>query len=148
LLYIHLSLFTDTTVIAISYPHTLSDQFGISNIMRAWFGLIRGETPPAMVGYDNDVLAGEKSYDDYVKDDRARTGKIRVRWPLEYVTVALGLIPELIWHPKEDSHILFFPHAHVQALRQRFSAELKERNSDEPGLSTGDVLSGVLAKVR
>jgi hypothetical protein len=147
MLYIHLSLFTDATVIATSIPHALSDQFGVSNIMRAWLGLTRGETPASMVGYNKDELATGKEYKDYPTTETNRKWKIRVKWPLERLLVILNFIPELIMHPTEDSHILFFPRSYVQLLRKRFSADLAEKYGVDPGLSSGDVLLGVLTKV-
>lgn len=49
LLYVHLSHFANATVIAISCPHVVADQFGKVNIVKAWVGLIEDETPPPMI---------------------------------------------------------------------------------------------------
>lgn len=147
LLYVHFSLFADATVIALSTPHAFCDQFGLGNIMRAWFGLTRGETPPAMVGYDEDVLANGKKYTDYPTHELCKRGKVRVRWFGEYLFVILGFIPEMIMHPEEDRHIVFFPRPYVQLLRRRYTAELQEKYGVDPGLSSGDVLYGILTKV-
>ncbi|KAL3477733.1 hypothetical protein BJX99DRAFT_225647 [Aspergillus californicus] len=147
LLYVHLSLFTDATVIAISCPHVVADQFGVANIMRAWFGLTRGETPVPMVGYDVDVLReGKKSYADYPEKERFRKGKSHVRRPLEYFFVILGFILEFILYRKESSHIVFFPMPFLQRLREKYTKELTEEHGSDPGLSSGDIILGILTK--
>ncbi|OKL61842.1 hypothetical protein UA08_02300 [Talaromyces atroroseus] len=147
MLYIHLSLFTDATVIATSVPHPLCDQFGLSNIMRAWLGLTRGETPTPMVGYNQDVLATGKEYNDYPSAETARKGKVRLFLPLEYWLVVLYFIPEVIIHPKEESSIIFFPRPCLQRLRERYTADLTEKYDLNPGLSNNDIIFGVLTKL-
>ncbi|KAI9374547.1 hypothetical protein BJX61DRAFT_285202 [Aspergillus egyptiacus] len=149
LLYVHLTVFTDATVIATSIPHALADQFGVGNIMRAWFGLTRGETPPAMVGHDEDIMASVgKDVSEYSREEISRKGKARLQWPLESLFVMLGFLGDLIWYPSERSHIVFFPRSFVQQLRARYSKELEAEYGADPGLSSGDVILGVLAKVR
>jgi hypothetical protein len=147
LLYIHLSLFTDATAIAISCPHAVADQFGMANIVKAWLGLTRGEAPPSMVGYNEDVLANGKSYADYPKEKVFRKGRIRVRRHMEYFFVVLGFIPELVVNRKESSHTVFFPLPLVQSLRERHSKMLAEKYGVDPGISNGDILTGILTKV-
>jgi hypothetical protein len=51
LLYIHLTNFNDATAVAMNCPHTLADQFGVANIVKAWLGICEGKIPPPMVGY-------------------------------------------------------------------------------------------------
>lgn len=88
-----MSLCTDATVIAISCPHVVGDQFGMANIMKALLGQTRGEAPPSMVGVNDDVLANGKSYTDYQKEEVVRKGRMRVRRKMEYPFVILGSFP-------------------------------------------------------
>ncbi|EED16187.1 conserved hypothetical protein [Talaromyces stipitatus ATCC 10500] len=149
LLFVHLSLFTDASVVALSVPHTVADQMGVGNIMRAWFGLAyHNKTPPEMTGYTGDILAtSAKKYTDWPKHEIYRKGLSRVRNKFEYFFVVLGFVPELVLNKKEDSHIVFFPRPMLERLRERYTTELKEEYGDDPGLSLGDVINAILTKV-
>jgi len=146
ILYVHLSLFTDVTVIFVSIPHVVADQLGKASIIRAWLGLVEGKQPPPMHGNNEDVLPGKTPFNQIPKDKAYRKGKIRVRRPLENFFVNLGLIPELIRHPKEEAHILFFPHFLTQSLRERCVKQLEEAHKGPVVLTDGDVLTAILTK--
>lgn len=147
LLYVHLSLFTDATVIALSFPHALCDQYGVGNIMRAWLGITKGIDPPAMVGQNEDVLSGGKPYNDYPKEEICRKGYVRVRRTLEYPLVIMGFLTDLILHRSEAPHIVYFPRPFLQSLRDRYSKELTEKYGADPGLGSGDIILAILTKV-
>jgi len=147
LLYIHLSSFTDSTVIGVSLPHVASDQFGLANIMKAWLGVAKGEAPPPLVGYDKDILANGKAYKDYPKKEVVRKGRMRVRRRFEYPFVIMGFIPELIIHSKEIAHTLFLPLPLVASLRERCAKELMDKYSKDPGITNGDIITGLALKV-
>lgn len=148
LLYIHISTFTDATVIAISIPHVVSDQFGLVNIIKAWLGCTKSQPPPPMVGYNNDVLTNGKSYDSYRTEDIVRKGRLRVRRKMEYPVVVAGLIPDLVVHREEVSHLLFLPLPLLQSLRERHTKVLTDKYGTNPGISHGDIITGVVLKVR
>lgn len=147
MLYVHMSLFADATVVAVSYPHVLGDQLGLANIMKAWLGLIKGEAPPPMAGVDTDVLPNEKSYADYPKKEVVRKGKMRVRGKMEDPLVTLAFLPDFILHPKEDKFIAFLPQPLVDSLRQRHSKALAEKYGADPGITNNDIITGILLKV-
>ncbi|KAI1855917.1 hypothetical protein JX265_012000 [Neoarthrinium moseri] len=145
LLFVHLTFFADATVVAISCPHVLADQFGLANIVKAWLGVIEGKTPPPMVGHDEDVLA-KRPYSDYPKREVVRKGKMRVRRRGEYMFVLLGFMSEFVFHRREESHMVFFPLPLVNFLRARHSKSLEEKYGTSPGLSSGDIISAILLK--
>ncbi|TAQ86634.1 hypothetical protein B7494_g5046 [Chlorociboria aeruginascens] len=146
LLYVHISLFADTTVIGINVPHMLVDQFGMGNILKAWSRLISGQGPPPMIGGDSDIFADVKLHADYPKKEVARKGRMRVRGRMEYPFVILGYIPEFILHPKEVNHTLFLPLPLVESLREKFKRELVQKYGAEPGISNGDVITAIIFK--
>jgi hypothetical protein len=147
LLHVHMSTFTDdTTVIAISCPHAVGDQYGLANIMKAWLGLTKGELPPAMVGFNEDVIPKGKEYSEYKKEEIVRKGRMRVRRTGEYPMIILGAIPDLILRPNEENHSLFVPVPVVESLKERCTKVLKEKYGTDPGLTNGDILTGILMK--
>jgi hypothetical protein len=148
LLYVHMSKFTnDTTVIAISSPHILGDQYGMANIMKAWLGLAKGEVPPAMVGFNEDVIPKGKEYSEYKQEEIVRKGRLRVRGTGEHGMAILGLIPNLVLQPKEESCSLFIPVPVVESLKKRYTKDLAGKYGIDPSLTNGDILTGVIVKV-
>lgn len=68
---------------------------------------------------------------------------------LKYMQIMSGLIRSVVRHPKEERRTLFLPSAFVQDLRER-QQELVTRQlgPDAPRISSGDVVAGLLCKVR
>ncbi|KAH8900504.1 hypothetical protein GQ53DRAFT_835516 [Thozetella sp. PMI_491] len=147
LLYVHLTYFDNATVIATSLPHVAADQGGLANIVKAWLGLIKGKTPPPMLGYDTDVLATEKPYASYPKNEIVRKGRLRIIHPLAYLLVILGILGELIFFRKELHRTLFVPISVVESHRKRYSKALEAKYGTSPGISTGDVLTAIILKL-
>ncbi|OBT78162.1 hypothetical protein VF21_02754 [Pseudogymnoascus sp. 05NY08] len=146
LIYAQVSLFVDATVIALSVPHVFGDQLGLANIVKAWMGIIGGVTPPPMVGIKDDIFANMKDYADYPPQDVKRKGRVAVRRWGEYPLVILGLIPELIRDRVEDAYTVFIPVPLVESLRERYGKELAEKYGENPGITNGDIVSGILLK--
>ncbi|KXX81985.1 hypothetical protein MMYC01_201523, partial [Madurella mycetomatis] len=103
MLYVHMSFFADATVILLSMPHMLGDQMGKASLVRAWLALVEGREPPAMYGYNEDVVPGHIPRDQIPKEELYRKGKLHVRKPLEYLFCVMGFMPELVFHPKETA---------------------------------------------
>lgn len=150
LLYVHLSLYTDATVIALGLPHVLADQMGVANIMRAWFGLAYENTPPPeMIGYNEDIFQTPttKDYADYPHNQMYRKGKSKIRNAWEYIFVIIGFLPELIFNRMERQHIVFLPRLMLERLKEQYRKELTAQYGAEPGLSGSDIVSAILIKV-
>ncbi|KAH8599506.1 hypothetical protein B0O99DRAFT_659317 [Bisporella sp. PMI_857] len=130
LLYVQFSSFTDATVLAISAPHVLGDQFGLGNILKAWLGMVRGVAPPSMIGYDDDIVFNNgKLYNEYSKKERKKKGRMRI-----------------ILEKQEVTHTVFLPHSLLQALRARVVRDLAEEKGGDPGISVGDIITGIMMK--
>lgn len=147
-LYVHLSLFSDATVICMGIPHPVADQMGVSNIMSAWLDLVEGKEPPPFVGYEEDILPGsDRAYEDYPKSETFRKGRQRIFRRGEYFFVVLPFIPDLVINSKEDTCILFLPLPLIQSLRERYSKTLTGKHADFSRISDGDVISSIMVKV-
>jgi hypothetical protein len=147
LLYVHLTFSADATVIATSLPHVVADQYGLSNILKAWLGLADGRDPPPMVGYSDDALPKSKPYTEFSKEEVFRKGRMRVRRKMEYLFVILGLIPDIIAYKKESAHIFFFPRSLIQSLRKRHSKTLAGQYGPNISISEGDIITAIITKV-
>lgn len=146
LLYFHLTNFSDATIIAMSCPHILADQSGVANIVKAWICVLEGKTPPAMMGYRDDVLARAVP-SDRTLTKATRKGKMRVRSKLDMALVMAGIVHELIKNRKEESYIVFLPAQLIESLRQRTIKALEQEGESVPQISSGDIITAILTKV-
>ncbi|KZL85763.1 hypothetical protein CI238_05312 [Colletotrichum incanum] len=149
MIWVHVSTFTDATVVGVNLPHALSDQLGLRNILKAWLGILKGEVPPPMLGLRDDILseAVPKSYSELTKAETRRKGKVRVRGKREYFKVLMGFAPDLVMHPSDVNHLLFIPLPLVESLRKRHGEELAKRHGDHVRISNGDIVAGILLKL-
>ncbi|CEL03438.1 hypothetical protein ASPCAL04592 [Aspergillus calidoustus] len=146
LLYVHLTFATDATVIATSLPHTVADQYGLGNVMKAWLGLVEGEIPPPMVGHSDDALPKSKPYNAFPKNVVFRKGRMRVRRRMEHFFVILGLIPDIVKYKEEPAHIVFFPRRLIRSLQERHQHVLRDTYGPDTTISEGDILTAIITK--
>lgn len=148
LLYVHLSRFSDASVVAISMPHSLGDQFGLATIMRAWLAQARGESPPPMMdATDGKIPEPPKQYAEYPREEIVRKGKMRIRRWGEYLFIVLLFIWDQIVHSKEVSYTMFLPRPLVAGIRERHAKTIVEKYGADPGISSGDIITGICLKV-
>ncbi|KAK4237959.1 hypothetical protein C8A03DRAFT_44244 [Achaetomium macrosporum] len=146
MLLVHLSLFSDATVITISHPHILGDQLGLGNIIKAWLGLLEDKAPPPMLGHSEDILPGQKPFAQYPRSETCKKGRHHVYGRFERLCVLLPFVWEMTVESKEERATLFFPLPLVQSLRERHTAALTEKYGASPELTNADIISGIMAK--
>ncbi|EEU37513.1 uncharacterized protein NECHADRAFT_86403 [Fusarium vanettenii 77-13-4] len=146
LLYVHLTIFSDASVVAMSCPHVLADQFGVASIVKAWLKVARREAPPDMLGYRDDVLPPGHPIFDYI-DKESRKGMMRARGKRDQTAVMAGIVLDLVKAREEESHIAFVPAQLVERLRKRTSKVLAEKNESVPDISNGDILTAIFTKM-
>jgi hypothetical protein len=71
---------------------------------------------------------------------------MRARRTGEYPVIVLEVIPDLILRLKEVNHSLFVPVPVVESLKEHHTKALKEKYGTGPGLTNGDILTGVLRR--
>ncbi|UPK95372.1 hypothetical protein LCI18_006307 [Fusarium solani-melongenae] len=146
LLYVHLTIFNDASVVAMSCPHVLADQFGVANIVKAWLTVARGEVPPDMLGYRDDVLPPGHPIFDFI-DKESRKGMMRARGRRDQTAVMASIVLDLVKARKEESHIVFIPLQLVERLREQTSRILLEEDESPPDISNGDILTAIFTKM-
>jgi hypothetical protein len=146
-LLVKITLFADATVFGISIPHVVCDALGLGSIIRAWLGLVEGKTPPTMIGTREDFLPGQKPFAEYAKAEVTAKGQTRLKGRFDGVLVPLGFVPQLVRNSKEVGSVLLFPTGVVQRLRERIVQGFVERGDTDPGLTSSDVITAILAKV-
>lgn len=145
LLLVHLTYYTDATVVSVNLPHCVSDQLGYGSVLNAWIDVMKGKEPRPFIELPEDALDGEK---DISKKELYKKYEYRLRTKAERAEVLMGIVPELIVRSKEIRCILFLPVTIITTLRDRWRRELKAKyGADAADITNGDVVVGVIAKV-
>jgi len=108
LLSVHLTRYTNSTVVAMNLPHAVADQMGFGSLIKAWLLVYRGEQPPPFLDLSQGQLDGPKNVSS--KDMRTK-GKYRLVSRKEKLEINLGLMLHLMPPSKEERRTLFFPTA-------------------------------------
>ncbi|KAK0609737.1 hypothetical protein B0T17DRAFT_512570 [Bombardia bombarda] len=138
ILCLHITSFTDATLVALSHPHTLADAMGMAGIMTAWSHVLSGRpdlvVPVASPRHDVLSLVGEES------DDRAQDRFILEHTLMKGVSMALFVVRvvwDLLTRREVPVHHVFLPAKFVSHLRQQARDELVQA----PFLSDGDLIT-------
>ncbi|KAJ5369881.1 BCL5p protein [Penicillium cataractarum] len=143
LLFVHITKYTDSTIVALNLPHSVSDQLGFGSMINAWMQVLNGETPPEFVELSVDALDGPK----LSQKELRMKGKFRILSSRERATKIIPFIPGFVRDPKEVRKTLFLPVNLVDDLRERCMVKLKAKyGEDAATLSNADVITAILAK--
>jgi Transferase family len=146
LLLVHVTHYSkDATVIAMNLPHAVGDMMGYASLVRAWLQVAAGEEPMPFLELEPNRLDGPQ---DLPPADLRKKGQYRLMSKKERIQLISGFVPELMAHPKEARHTIFFPFFTIEGLRKRCNESLKAKHGLEtPLLSNADILSSLLVKV-
>ncbi|KAK5995957.1 Acetyltransferase BOT5-like protein [Cladobotryum mycophilum] len=145
LLLVHLTRYTNATVVGTNLPHCVSDQMGYGSVIRAWIQVMRGKQPAPFL---NPAPEEFQAREEFSMKELRKKGTFRLKTKGEKTRTLMGIVPELIKHPKEERKTIFFPVDVVQGLKERWDESLKaEYGVDVPSITNGDVIVGVLTKM-
>lgn len=135
---LHIVSFTDSTLISISLPHTLTDGTGGAQIYRCWALALQGrddEIPP-FHGYNEDPLAtfGETTSEPYMHAHRQLTG-----WR-KWLFILYQIYDS--WRYRTASRIVCVPGTYLAAERKKAIEEIRTATGDSKAfVSDNDVLT-------
>ncbi|KAJ4303027.1 hypothetical protein N0V90_001918 [Kalmusia sp. IMI 367209] len=135
---LHVVSFTDSTLISVSLPHTLTDGTGGALIFKCWALVLQGresEIPP-FHAYDHDPLAtfGDTTQQSYIHERRLLTG-----WR-KWLFIAHQMYDA--WRYQTASRIVCVPGAFLATQRKKAIAEIQaETGDDKAFVSDNDVLT-------
>lgn len=143
LLFVHITKYTSSTVVALNIPHCVSDQLGFANMINAWMSVLNGEAPPEFLELPLDALDGPK----LSQKELRKKGTYRILSSKEQATKFIPYISEFARCSKEIRKTLFLPVEIVEDLRQRCMDKLKAKYGEEAvTISNADVITAILAK--
>ncbi|KAF4338421.1 nitrate assimilation regulatory nirA [Fusarium beomiforme] len=145
LLLVHLTHYTDMTVITINIPHAVADNSGLAIIVKAWMNLIRGIKPPPFFEATDGFLEGAK-----MKRKELHKGKgvLRLMTKREKIQVKMGFIPEMIRHKKEERRTLLLARTLVEKLQNDMNRQAAEtKDAGGIAITKNDVIVALLLKL-
>ncbi|OJK05112.1 hypothetical protein ASPACDRAFT_1852063 [Aspergillus aculeatus ATCC 16872] len=147
---IHVASFTDTTILTITFLHTLMDGMGMSSFFAAWTAVLRGQEDqvPTFLGLDTtpmQTLNSTTSKEPFVHQGLLLKG-------IHLIIGTMYFLWEYFWQGPEEQRILCIPGAFVDGVRSQAIQELKTTigdaaNPQAPFLSESDVLLAWWTKV-
>jgi hypothetical protein len=144
---LHIVNFDDTTLVTITWLHTLLDAMGRSALLRAWQAVLEGrdDDVPEFIGYDTDPFAslGSNVTEDYVLKDQ-----LLGRFPM--ARFIFNFIWELYAYPAEEGRLLCMPASFFAKIKAQAFADLESLEKSKltlnaatgkPFLSDGDIIT-------
>ncbi|KAH7394252.1 hypothetical protein DE146DRAFT_126544 [Phaeosphaeria sp. MPI-PUGE-AT-0046c] len=145
---LHILSFPDTTVVSITWLHTLLDAMGRHALLLAWRAVLDGrdnDVPP-FVGYDSDPLAKLGTSSTALKEVSMKPYLLSKLGMLRFVS---NMVYELYWYPTEEGRMLIVPAAEFSKIKAEAFADLDSLSPDKityttteprkPFLSDGDI---------
>ena len=155
LLSLRITSFTDATLVALVWPHTLMDALGMEALLQAWSLVVSGresEVPPLVGARDDVTIAAIKSTpeeDQAEKKEEWTLASKRLKG-LGLVTWILRSLWSIIWDGPCQERTVFLSREAVSTLRARAISEAQEAspsNGTRPFLSEGDVIAAWVARI-
>jgi hypothetical protein len=144
---VHLTHYTDYTVVGTSLPHAVADQMGYASVIKAWLDLVQNKTPVPFLTLEQklDMFDTNSKFSDA---DLRRKGHYRLKSLLERIRVIISHAVEVIWEQEEERRMLFLSEDAISRLRESYRESIQQTyGADSPSISSGDVITGILTKV-
>ncbi|KAK1237402.1 hypothetical protein MKX08_003027 [Trichoderma sp. CBMAI-0020] len=145
LLLVHLTYYTDATIVAVSLPHCVSDQIGLGSVLSSWTDIIKGKEPLPFINLPQGALEGDKTISE--KELRKKY-EFRLKTKADRAGVLMGIVPELVIRPKETRCTLYFPVELIAGIRERWQKEIQAKyDAKAAGITNGDAIAGIIVKL-
>lgn len=143
---LHVTSFTDATLVALVWPHAVAGALRLKEIFSAWSRALQDENDvPELVGTHKDVLDGIGTDDDSQSPYSLGPNEIK-GWC--FAKFALRLLWTVFWRPTVESRAMYLPRQFVSQLRLSSLKEIETVHGKDnaPFLSDGDVLTAWAAR--
>lgn len=145
LLLVHLTYYTDATIIAASLPHCVSDQLGLGSVLSSWTDIMKGKELKPFINLPVGALEGDKTIS---RKELRKKYEFRLKTKADRAGVFMGIVPELVIRSKETRCTLFFPMQVIAGIRDRWQEEIQARfGTEAANITNGDAIAGILVKV-
>jgi hypothetical protein len=151
LLSLHVTNFTDSTIIVISWPHVLMDAMGLQALMRNWSLVLNNEVASVspVLGSQEDILEEVESQIQNNSKPQELVVKKLAPGPLGIAYLVLRFLWFILWSPGFEERTMLIPHHHISQLQAQALGEIagKDEKGQKPFVSEGDVLAAWAAQI-
>ncbi|OHW97439.1 hypothetical protein CSPAE12_03883 [Colletotrichum incanum] len=144
LLSLHITSFANATLVGFTFPHSLSDAMGTSELLKAWSNVVAGKSclVKPLQGTHVDVLGDVGTN----LDQKASRGEFVLERQQTRAFSLLSFIGRYIWDITTRRSIktrhIYLPAKYMRHLRHGVEEELKRRNGGAvPFVSDGDLIT-------
>ncbi|KGO75957.1 Transferase [Penicillium italicum] len=144
LIALHVTSFTDATLVSITFPHSVCDVMGTAELLRAWSTILAGQYDcvPALHGASQDVVANvgtsedEKAEKPYLLEHRQIKG-------LSLLSFIVRFVWDLLTRRNVQSRTIFLPARYLSNMRETAERQLPvdPQTGNAPFLSDGDLIT-------
>lgn len=126
---VHITSFQDTTLVGISWPHSVMDSLGFKTFLQSWSLVVQGreiEVPP-LLGASQDVMLHMENQESTSSREELIIQKHRLIG-LQLLLFALRYIWAMVWNPAPEVRTVFLPKAALERLQGACQDEMAEHD--------------------
>jgi hypothetical protein len=140
---VHITSFTNATLVGLSWPHTMMDVMGQQAFLHAWSLVLAGresEVPPVLGAREDELCAiadaPAENPEEYVHKSKQLKGFAMVQFGARFAW-------DMLTGPVPETRTICLPKKVVAALRQQAQSDLADPSGEKetPFISDGDVLT-------
>ncbi|KAH5266811.1 hypothetical protein HBI72_078730 [Parastagonospora nodorum] len=141
---VHITSFTNATLVGLSWPHTLMDVMGQQAFIQAWSLVLAGresEVPPVLGAQEDELCAiadaPAENAEEYIHKSKQLKGMAMVQFGARFAW-------EMMTGPAPETRTICLSKKVVAALRSQAQSDLPDpvNGEEKPFISDGDVLTG------
>lgn len=142
---LHITSFSDATLVAVSWPQTLMDAMGLQALLKSWSAVIgdREADVPLMLGPRTDLLFdAQDSKGEFALDKHRLRGRNKIRFGLQFVR-------DKIRNSTPEMRTIFLPKSSLNRLQMglgRQEGEPKKPTEEHPLVGESDILTAWAAR--
>ncbi|KAK1656353.1 hypothetical protein BDP81DRAFT_414675 [Colletotrichum phormii] len=144
LLCLQVTSFADSTLVGLTYPHSLADAIGISELLKAWSNIIVGKSylVKPLQGTYRDVLDSAGTNLDKEASQRKFALESQQTRGLALISFIARYVWDIATRRTVQSRHIYLPANYLRHLRQGVEQELKETHGGvAPFVSDGDLIT-------
>lgn len=143
MLSLHVTSFKNSTLVGLTWPHSLMDVMGLQALLHAWSLVLAGrasEVPPMLGAQKDEMIAAAETSKD-IEEEYVLKRQVMKTWFL--VKVLVNYIWDIVWYRDMETRTMFLPKNAVADLRLQAQMELaaEDERPEKPFISEGDVLT-------
>ncbi|OTA61600.1 hypothetical protein K449DRAFT_395664 [Hypoxylon sp. EC38] len=149
LICLHISSFTDGTLVSLTFPHCLADVMGTADLLQAWARVLcvkdYGLVETHVGGARKDITESIGTADDMTAHNTAFALEKRQTTGLSLLAFTARYVLDVMLHRNIETHHIFLPAAFLSHLRQQAEMELRLQNDTKNRpvrfVSDGDLIT-------